>query len=226
MRQLGDLPITRVLCLKTFILNQVNCQEQRQFRRCTRQRDTLEAYNVDNCYKSKDNSYRQPARGNCIRSLASSTFTFDCSRLSSTKPCRERDWWEWIYYPWTRTTDENPTRSHQTTIFQSIRLHCTIMCTAIPISRSLPLTVNVRLWRRGFLSIKSGYRDQLYNESTPGGDAIRRSRSRSSEYHICEFSHQYLQCYECWWSTYRPRKPTTTLNWMTIGCTADAAPGT
>ena len=33
------------------------------------------------------------------------------------------------------------------------------MCTCIPISQSLPLTVNVRLWRRGFLRTNSAYRD-------------------------------------------------------------------
>jgi len=69
MRQLRDLLITWVLSLKTFILNQVNCQEQRQFRRCTLQRDALEAYNVDNCYQWKDNYYRQPTTGNRIRSI-------------------------------------------------------------------------------------------------------------------------------------------------------------
>jgi len=85
--------------------NQVNYQGQRQFRRSTRQRDASQVNNVDNCYKSRDNSYRHPTRGNCIYPIAMSTITIDCSQLSSTKQWRDRDWRERQYYLWTRTTD-------------------------------------------------------------------------------------------------------------------------
>jgi len=139
--------------------NQVNWQGQRRFRRCTRQRDASLVYNVGNCYKSKENSYRHPTRGNRIWSIPTSTLTIDCSQSSSTKRCRDRDWREWLYHPWTCTTDENPTRSHQTSIFESTRLHCTIMCTCISISRWLPLTVHVRLRRKGCWKTDSAYRD-------------------------------------------------------------------
>jgi len=74
----------------------------------------------------------------------------DYSQLSSTKRCRERNWRARLYYPWTCTTDENPTRS-------------------------LPLTIKMRQRRWGSLRTKSGYRDQLHDESSPGGAAIRRS---------------------------------------------------
>ena len=248
MRQLGDLLITRALSLKTFILNQVNYQMQRQFRRCTRQRDVLEAYNVDNCYNSKDNSYRQRTRGNRIRSIATSKITFDCSRLSSTKRCQECYQRERLFDPWTHTTHENPTRSHQMTIFESTRLQWTIMCTRIPIFRSLPLTVNVPLCRRGYLRTNSaswdnytmtvhllmrsypmakltydendfiviGYSMSIYDfgEYPPQSPRMLhrarclpftwhcRGQFRSSEYqsHQIQFSHQYLQCNERWWT--------------------------
>ena len=107
--------------LRRSTLNQVNYQEQRRFRRCTRQRDALLANNVDNCYKSRDNSYTRPTRGNRIRCIATSTITIDCSQLSSTKRCKDRDWQERLYYPWTRTTDENPTRSLPLTIKGRLR---------------------------------------------------------------------------------------------------------
>ena len=65
--------------------------------------------------------------------------------------------------------------SHQTTIFESTQLHCTIMCTCIPTSRSLPLTVNVRQWRRRYLGTKSGYSDRLHDAHTYGGDTVQQS---------------------------------------------------
>ena len=136
--------------IRRWSFNQVNCEEQRRFWRCTRQRDAWQANNVDNSYKSRDNSYTRPTRGNRIRSIAMSTITIYCTQLSSTKWCNDRDWYERQYYPWTRTTDENPTRS-------------------------LLLWIAVRLRRRGFLRTKSSYRDQLHNESSLRGDAIRRS---------------------------------------------------
>jgi len=98
--------------LRLSSINQVNWQGQRQFRRCTRQRDALQVYNVDNCYKSKDNSYSHPTRGNRIRSIATSTITIGCSQLSSTKRCRERDWRERLLplnaYDWRQPNEKSP----------------------------------------------------------------------------------------------------------------------
>jgi len=91
--------------------DEVNCQEQRRFRRCTWQQDALQATNVDNCYKSRENSYTHPTKGNRKHPIATSTITIDCSQLSSTKRYRDRDWWERRYHTWTCTTDESPMRS-------------------------------------------------------------------------------------------------------------------
>jgi len=64
------LYVRRVLRHSSF--NQVNCQEQRQFWRWTRQRDALQANNVDNHYRSRENSYIHPMKGNRTHPIATS----------------------------------------------------------------------------------------------------------------------------------------------------------
>jgi len=132
------------MCLS---FSEVNYTEQRRFQRFTRQRNTLQANNVDNCYNSRDNSYTHPSRGNHIYPIATSTITIDCSQFRSTKQCSDRSWWKWPYYSWMCTTDGNPTRSHQMTICPSTGSQCMI---------------KAYVQRRDFLRTNSAYHVDQY----------------------------------------------------------------
>jgi hypothetical protein len=125
-----------------------------------------------------ESSYTRPTKAHRIHPIATSTMTIDCSQLSCTKRCRDRDRRERLYYPFQGTTDKTPKRSHQTTIFESTWLDCTIMCTCIPISRRLHPMVKVRLRRSGFLRTKSANRDQLYRQSSLTEEKLSDSEAR------------------------------------------------
>jgi len=90
---------------------------------------------------------------------------------------------------------------------------------ALPISQSLPLTVNVRLWRRGCLRTNSAYRESCtmkvhlcmrsypmamltYDENEDSVTWYSMSIYDFSEYQSCEiqFRRQYLQYSELWCS--------------------------
>jgi len=155
----GCLLITRVLSFKMFILQSGKLTWAERISKMQSAVRRVTSQTVDNCYKSPDNSYTHPTRGNRIRSVARSTITIDCSPLSSTKQCRDRNWWERLYYPLTYSRNQKLTKSHQTMIFESTRLNWTIMCTCIPISWRLPLMVKVELQRWSCLGANSAYRD-------------------------------------------------------------------
>jgi len=85
------LPITRALSLRTFILQSGELSRAEtisQMHSAVRRVTGLECRQL---LQVERQLLTRPTRGNRIRSIATSTISIDCSHLSSTKRCSDRD---------------------------------------------------------------------------------------------------------------------------------------